>query len=374
MTAYRQEIYANVGDLLDRGEIAPPAPTVGLRNDGAGLFYRGQVNTVFGNPESGKTLIAQCALVDELGRGRSGLIIDLDHNGAGATISRLIAMGADDVILRNPDRFRYAAPDDADQVTAIVADTLEWKPAVVLLDSLGELMPIFAASSNDADDFTRVYGAVLKPLARSDAAVIVVDHLAKNPGSQAFGSTGTAAKKRAIGGTSLRVTVVEAFRPGHGGKAQLTINKDRHGGLRAVSGGDDREPLAATFRLWDENGDIRWNFHPPEQGERPIVQGVSEDDITALSKLDPPPISQRNVKDRLGWGSTRALDTLREWRGRGEPTVVLPCSSLGVSGAEEHSDTLRERSGSIKERYSSSAPRSLHHGVGAEEQSKEAAS
>jgi len=337
MTAHNVDSYADIAELLDRGDIKPPAPTVGLRTDGVGVFYRGQVNLLFGNPESGKTLIAQCATVDELNRGGSALIVDLDHNGAGATISRLIAMGADEEILRNPDRFRYCSPDDAEQLALIVVDTLAWRPAVVLLDSLGELLPLCGASSNSPDDFSRVHGDVLKPFAKSGAAVIAIDHLAKNTDSQAFGSTGTAAKKRAIGGTSLRTTVVDAFKPGAGGKAQLTINKDRHGGLRAASGGDDREPIAATFKMWDENGDIHWKFIPPAQGERSVVVGVSEGDIVTLSELLPAPASQRDVKERLGWGSTRSLEALREWRRRGEPTTVLPAPQPPMWGAGEHS-------------------------------------
>ena len=374
MAEYTVDCYADVAELLDRGDIAPPMPTVGRRTDGVGIFYRDQVNLLFGNPESGKTLIAQCAAVDELTQGRKAIIIDLDHNGAGATISRLIAMGADEEILRNPERFRYAAPDDQDQMSAIVVDTLAWRPALVLLDSLGELLPLCGASSNSPDDFSRVHASILKPLAKSGAAVVVIDHLAKNTDSQAFGSTGTAAKKRAIGGTSLRTTVVEAFKPGAGGKAQLTINQDRHGGLRAVSGGDDREPIAATFKMWDENGDIRWTFIPPAQGERSVITGVAEDDVKTLAELSPPPLSQRNVKDRLGWGSTRSLEALREWRRRGEPTVVLPapqplCGEQGSSPEVVPEVLHRERSGSNNTQPLSIAPRSPHIGVGAGEQS-----
>ncbi|MDJ0325116.1 hypothetical protein QMG61_15225 [Cryobacterium sp. PH31-AA6] len=375
MSAYNVDSYADIAELLDRGDIKPPVPTVGLRSDGVGVFYREQVNLLFGNPESGKTLIAQCATVDELNRGESALIVDLDHNGAGATISRLIAMGADEEILRDPERFRYCSPDDAEQLALIVADTVAWQPAVVLLDSLGELLPLCGASSNSPDDFSRVHADILKPLAKSGAAVIVIDHLAKNTDSQAFGSTGTAAKKRAIGGTSLRTTVVDAFKPGSGGKAQLTINKDRHGGLRAASGGDDREPIAATFKMWDENGDIRWTFIPPVQGERAVVVGVSEADIVTLSELLPVPASQRDVKERLGWGSTRSLEALREWRRRGEPTTVLPAPQPPMWGAEEHSEEhpealLPERTRSSNTEENISAPRSPHRGLGSKEHSE----
>lgn len=343
---YTADNYANVAELIDSGDIEPAQPTVGIRTDGVGLVYRAQFNTFFGNPESGKTLLALCILVDELNRGGSGIIIDLDHNGASGTISRLIAMGADELTLRDPEHFRYCAPEDADQLAAIVEDTRTWEPVMVLLDSIGELLPLYGASSNSPDDFTRVHSLVIKPLINSGAAVVGIDHLAKNVESQAYGSTGTAAKKRVVGGTSLRVTVIDPFKPGFGGKAQLTINKDRHGGLRAASPAEEREPLAATFQLSNSNGDIRWEIIAPAAGERTATPDVSSADIRDMLALDPPPLSQRDVKDRLGWGSTRALRALREYRrleANGEINSA-PRSPAPMSGAQEHHTAPAPRS------------------------------
>jgi hypothetical protein len=61
--------------------------------------------------------------------------------------------------------------------------------------------------SNSPDDFTIAHARVLKPLARAGACVIAIDHLAKNTESRAAGPTGTAAKRRAVGGVSLRVAL-----------------------------------------------------------------------------------------------------------------------------------------------------------------------
>lgn len=357
--SYTASAYVNVGDILERGDIRPPAPTVGKRSDGIGLFYRGQVNLVFGDPESGKTLLAQCAAADELSMDNPALIIDLDHNGAGATIARLISMGVDESVLRNPELFRYCQPEDSEHLSVVVQEAIAWGPSIVLLDSLGELLPMFGASSNSPDDFTRVHSAVIKPLTKSGAAIILIDHLPKNRDSQQFGSTGTTAKKRAIGGTSLRVTIQEPFRPGIGGRAQVTLNKDRHGGLRAACPTEDREPIAATFKLWNESGDVRWSFVPPAHDEHPVIGGIVEADIATLSELLPAPTSQRDIKSRLGWGSTRSLDALREWRRRGSPTTVLPAPEPYVSGAEEQSETAP---GALQEQLDSSAPRSSHPG------------
>ncbi|WP_323502539.1 AAA family ATPase [Cryobacterium sp. RTS3] len=326
--------------LLDLGDLEPPCPTICTRTDGIGIFYAGQVNNLFGEPEAGKTFVADCAAVEVLNKGNSVLMIDLDHNGPQSTIKRLLDLGAREAHLRDPQRYRYTEPDDDQQLLAIVNDAKVWKPTLTVVDSMGELLPLFGASSNSPDDFTRVHTIVLKPLAKSGSAVIVIDHLAKNADSKVYGSSGTAAKKRAIGGSSLRVTAVEAFTPGSGGKAHLTINKDRHGGLRANSPAGDKEPLAATFHLIDNDGDLSWALYPARDGERADINPVkvTDDDLQALRALEPPPRTVRDVKARLQWATSRATAVLKAWRDTGSisapqlPVDLVPRSSTPTPG------------------------------------------
>ena len=180
---------------------------------------------------------------------RRVLMIDLDHNGAAATVHRLLALGAPADALRDANLFRYCEPDDRYELRKVIEDSTDWRPAVAVVDSIGELLPLFGSNSNSADDFTLVHSSVLKPLARAGAAVLAVDHLAKGADSRSHGPGGTAAKRRAIGGVSIRVKARKAFTPGHGGEALLVVNKDRHGGVRAHCPVGDREPVAGTFKL-----------------------------------------------------------------------------------------------------------------------------
>ena len=62
----------------------------------------------------------------------------------------------------------------------MVKDTKKWRPAVAVVDSIGELLPLRGANSNNSDGFTTVHTNVLKPLAKAGAAVLAVDHLAKS--------------------------------------------------------------------------------------------------------------------------------------------------------------------------------------------------
>ncbi len=129
---------------------------------------------------------------------------------------------------------------------------------MVVIDSTGELIPLGGGSSDNADDFTDVHNRVLQPLADTGAAVLVADHLAKHRESRAIGPGGSMAKRRTVGGSSIRVVRVRPFTKRDGGKAKLWVNKDRHGGLRdycppPVPGKE--EQLAGTFVLGVQGAD-----------------------------------------------------------------------------------------------------------------------
>ncbi|SLM98458.1 DNA primase/helicase, phage-associated [Brachybacterium faecium] len=333
-------LYTDIARLLEEGMPDPEAPDMLTRSDGVGLFYRGQVNLVFGDPESGKTWVALAAAAETLRDGGSALVLDLDHNGAKATISRLLMLGAPIATLSDLERFRYVEPEDAHHLTDVVADVIAWQPDVTVLDSIGELIPLFGLSSNSPDDFTMVHGRVMKPLAaKAGTALVAIDHLAKNSESRAQGATGTAAKRRAIGGVSLRVSVSEAFTPGRGGSAALTIHKDRHGGLRAATPGTDREPLAGMFVLSTVDGLTTWSLRAPVEGERAPDQIPEAEDVAAIAALDPAPTTVEEARKRLGWRKTRAAKAMRGWREQGAPSgdsgqVTVP-GSRHIGGNRE---------------------------------------
>lgn len=308
-------LYVDISALLDGTAPEPPEPQLGRRTDGHYLFYAAQVNWVFGDPESGKTWLCLACIVEALKAGRRVLIIDLDHNGPAATVHRLLALGAEETALRDGNLFRYCEPEDAAGVREVVKDSTEWRPAVALVDSIGELLPLYGSNSNSADDFTTMHTNVLKPLAKAGAAVLAVDHLAKGAESRAVGPGGTAAKRRAIGGASIRVKVCTPFTPGHGGSATLVVNKDRHGGLRAHCPIGDREPMAGTFKLRAfSDGLMTWEITPPKDGERNADETAPAEDIAAVATLVPPPTTVEDARKRLGWQKLRAGNAMRVWR------------------------------------------------------------
>lgn len=316
-------LYADVAALLDGTIPEPPAPALLYREDGVGIFYRAQVNFLFGDPESAKTIVAESAAAACMTAGGRALFVDLDHNGLESTVVRFIDMGVPEDVLRDLDRFRYVEPEDRLHLLAVVENSANWQPDLAIVDSIGELLPLLALSSNSPDDFTIAHGLVLKPLAKAGAGVVAIDHLPKNTENKINGPTGTAAKRRAIGGVAIRVVVKDAFTPGKGGSAYLSLNKDRHGGLRRHCSLEGREPMVGSFIL-DSSGDsMTFRIRPPELGDGAKAEGVTADDLAALDLLDPPPASVRDVQERLRWRTQRSADALRHWKGR-RASLALP--------------------------------------------------
>lgn len=277
--------YADIGAILDGRAPEPVRPTIVQRTDGHSLFYTGQVNLVFGDPESGKTWVCLAAVAAELAAGRRALMIDLDHNGAVAIVGHLRKLGVEDQHLRQ--QFRYVDPDHWAVFDQVVLDMAEWKPSLVVVDSLGELIPLYGRSSISPDDVTHVHRQTLKPLAQCGAAVIAVDHLSK--GEQARGRLdpgGTLAKSRVLGGASYKVTLRRPFAPGQGGACELFVAKDRHGGVRAHCA-PSVKPSAGIFELMDLDGDtLAWQVVAPSVGQAAVTpaaaQGVLESSVEEI--------------------------------------------------------------------------------------------
>lgn len=233
----------------DRPEPVPP--TYARRTDGTALFYKGRHNGVFGDPEGGKTWLAQVAGVEALEAGETFAMIDVDHNGQDHTAARLALLGVPWETIADPTRFRYYEPEDADQLRAAVTDITNLAPAVVVIDSLGEILPMLGVKSVDNDEITAALRTIVMPPAKAGSCVISVDHLPKSAEARTTGfAIGGTAKKRAVDGAYLRVEAKVKPAPESVGRIMLRIEKDRTGELRRTSGGG----YAGTFVLDSTHG------------------------------------------------------------------------------------------------------------------------
>ncbi|GIF83866.1 hypothetical protein ACFQY4_39925 [Catellatospora bangladeshensis] len=107
--------------------------------------------------------------------------------------------------------------------------------------------------------------------------------------------------------------MAEQFAPGRGGAANMTIEKDRPGGVRAHSPVSGKSQPAGRFVMTAElDGSITWHVTKPKISSG--SDGARDADIAELYALNPPPTSKRDVQKRLGWGSDRAVSALAQWR------------------------------------------------------------
>lgn len=299
------------------GDLTPATPDAGgIRADGERMLYRGKVNGIVGEPEQGKTLAATAMVADELIKGGSALWVDADHNGAPATLSRLVMAGVEVAVLTNPSRFRLAVPDGRAALIEAIKAGVKSPPTIAVIDSVGEVMSMFGAKSNDDGDYTVVHRSVFTPLADAGTAVLVLDHLAKTALTTGYAS-GTGAKKRAMDGAYYGINAIEAFRPGVGGAAALKILKDRHGGVRAKTAGD----TAAVFRLDSRGGAMSWEYWPGKSNEQRASE-QAEADVAFILALETFPASRNALIEAVkaetgkGWRAERATVALRTARER----------------------------------------------------------
>jgi hypothetical protein len=291
-------VFVDTAAILRGGLPEPPEPTLLRRDDGHRLFYDGKVNVLFGDPECGKTWIALAAVAEALNDGKRAAMLDMDHNGAQEVLARLLALGAKPDALADPDGFRLSEPDDVMVLGMAIQQLREWRPDVVVVDSIGEMLPMFGLSSNSPDDYTAGHRRALTPLALAGAAVIAIDHMPKGEDARTHGQTGTIAKKRAVNGSNLKVTVVEVFAPGKGGAASMTVFKDRPGGLRKHCPVDGKSQPAGRFVMAPrEDGSVSWRVTSPSGAAGKVAADPRVSEIAA--RLDAERVPSSYGRDRL---------------------------------------------------------------------------
>ena len=62
-----------------------------------------------------------------------------------------------------------------------------FRPNLVVVDSIGELLPMFGGDSNSADEYSAVHRAALTSFAATGAGVLALDHVSKGAGASLRG-------------------------------------------------------------------------------------------------------------------------------------------------------------------------------------------
>jgi hypothetical protein len=220
------------------GTHVPEEPTLMPRTDGACLLYPGRVHSFHGESESGKSMIAQAESARVLATGGAVAYLDFESD-ASVVVGRLLAMGATPHDIK--ERFHYIRPEsdpDSNQT-----DGMAWRKLLgnrydlAVIDGVTEAAAVYGVASKDNDEITRWIRSFARKLAqRTNAGVIQVDHVTKDPDSRGRFAIGGGAKMAALDGTAFIVEVKEPLGVGMRGLVVMRVAKDRPGQVRPKCG------------------------------------------------------------------------------------------------------------------------------------------
>ena len=247
------------------GEHDEPEPEFLARTDGSRLFYRGKVNGLLGESESGKTWIALLAVIQALQSGQRVLYLDFEDTAPGI-VTRLRALGATDTLLT---QLAYIGPDENLHLAARtdLREALEQtRPDLTVLDGVNAAMTLLGLDLDNNKDATQFAQSLLRPLSARDSAVVYVDHVPKNKDSRGKGGIGAQAKRAMTTGCAISVEVLTPFGRGNSGKLRLTVDKDRPGMVRAVCP-DAKSLGVALLTSQEATGAVRVTIDPAGRGQ-----------------------------------------------------------------------------------------------------------
>lgn len=224
---------ANVAELL-AGNLEPEQPTILVRSDGGALLYPGKMHVFQAEPSSGKSWIALYAVAEILNLGGSAGYLDFEDTPTGI-LRRLLALGASPAALG--ERFYYSRP-----LTGFGAAELQdlrrmldrLNPDLVVIDGVGEALSRQGFSEDKADDVVRWTDLVPRMIARTGAAVLMLDHVAKDPEQRGRWARGSGAKLAVVDGASYQLKVRRPFSRHREGLVDVIAAKDRPGGVGAI--------------------------------------------------------------------------------------------------------------------------------------------
>jgi hypothetical protein len=285
------------------GAIEEPEPEFLARNDGHRLFYRGKINALLGESDSGKPWVALLAVKQALEIEQKVIYLDFEDSGKGI-LARLRALG-----LKNHHfaYFTYANPDQnltLEERIDLVDALAETVPELIIVDGVNAAMTLLNLELTSNRDATFFSQQLLKPLAASGACVITIDHVPKSKDNRGNYAIGAQAKRADINGAAIAVEVSLPFGRGMNGELNLKVTKDRPGAVREHS---KEAKFAGTVQLKSTHeGMVTMVIESPQMGAvnrlRPthLMEEVSKTLEAALMPLSKSAVI-KEVKGKTEW-------------------------------------------------------------------------
>lgn len=241
---------ADLAALLET-DLEPEAGTFLTRTDGTSLLYAGKMHVFQAEPSSGKSWISLHAVREVLDIGGAAIYLDFEDTPAGI-LRRLRNLGCSVDAMR--ERLVYARPVGRyGTAERLQVDRLldRLNPDLVVIDGVGESLSRNGLSEDKADDVLRWFDLFPRPIAETGAAVLMIDHVAKDPEQRGRWARGSGAKLGAVDGASYQVKVITPFSRHRSGAVKLVVAKDRPGqfSIGEVAAIVKIEPHAAGERV-----------------------------------------------------------------------------------------------------------------------------
>ena len=252
----------DLGPVL-RGERVTPAPSVLARVDGVRLLYPGRLNLCMGETESCKSFAVSLAAKQELDDGHHVIYVDFEDTPESA-VERLRALGAtaDQVA----SLLTYVQPEGTfdDLARAVIEEAISRKgtPALAIIDGVTEAMSQVGLDPSNGPDVAAFYAGYPRWLARTGAAVALVDHVTKASEGRGRWAIGSERKVSGLTGAAYSFEVLQPFGRGKTGRVKITVSKDRCGHVRQHEGAG-RAIAILELRSWPD-GDITASLDVPD--------------------------------------------------------------------------------------------------------------
>lgn len=224
---------ADIGALL-ASDLEPVQADYLTRTDGTALLYAGKMHVFQAEPSAGKSWLALAATLDVLRVGGAVVYLDYEDTSTGI-LGRLLALGAEPSDVR--ERFAYVQPAGGFGPTekADLARLLDrLNPDLVVIDGVAEALARDGLSEDRAAEVVGWIERLPRWIARTGAAVVMLDHVVKDREQQGRWARGSSAKLAAVDGASYQVKIATPFSRHRAGVVKMIVAKDRPGGIGAI--------------------------------------------------------------------------------------------------------------------------------------------
>jgi hypothetical protein len=280
------------------GERVTGAPSVLARGDGVKLLYPARLNLLLGEPETGKSWVALLAAVQEMGAGHHVLYLDYE-DVVETAVERLLALGAKAEDLLAHFSY-YESPPKFDEIAQdLICTTCHERgvPTLVVLDGVTEAMGSLGLDPNSGLDVTMFYSGSPRGLARTGAAVVLLDHVTKDREGRGRWAIGSERKLSGLDGAAYAFDLLRPFGRERTGLAKLMVSKDRCGYVRQQEGAR-RAVAMFELKAWPD-GTVSARLEAPEPStdpDKPFQPTKLMERVSRTLEGAPGPLSTKAVR------------------------------------------------------------------------------